>query len=197
MEAPPSFIEDHESLQDHDDSGPSQSNTEEETADQPTESTEEQGRDENGIACRSTESNESNRHGVEAIPAGPSMLADRGSNAALLEDNLGRGQRDKKTPRHLEDYLCYAARSKDPPSSNPLQKVSSEKPYPVANYITCATFSAAHKNFLAAITNIVEPRYFHEALKDVKWTEAMAKEIEALEINKTWIIEDLPPTRNS
>ena len=79
--------------------------------------------------------------------------------------------------------LCY--RYKRPLSSNPLQKVSLGKPYPVANYITCAKFSTAHKNYLAAITKIVKPRYFYEAVKDVKWREAMAKEIEALEINKT------------
>ena len=52
-----------------------------------------------------------------------------------------------------------------------------------------------HKNYLAAITKIMEPRYFHEAVKDVKWREAMAKEIEALEINKTWTVEDLPPNK--
>jgi len=43
---------------------------------------------------------------------------------------------------------------------NPLQNVSSGKAYPVANYITYAKFSTAHKNYLAAITKIVEPRYF-------------------------------------
>jgi len=41
----------------------------------------------------------------------------------------------------------------------------------------------------------VEPRFFHEAIKDPKRREARAKEIEALELNHTWSIVDLPPSR--
>jgi len=59
--------------------------------------------------------------------------------------------------------------------------------------VTYANFSNAHKNYLAAITKIVEPRYFHEAVKDKHWGEAMAKETETLELNKTWTIANLPP----
>ena len=68
----------------------------------------------------------------------------------------------------------------------------SGKPYPIINYVTCDNFSNAHINYLAAITKVVEPRYFHEAVKDVKWRDAMAKEIKALEMNETWTIVDLP-----
>jgi len=82
---------------------------------------------------------------------------------------------------------------KRPPSSSPLQKFSSGKPYPIANYVTYAKLSNAYRNYLATITKVVEPRYFHEAVYDVKCREAMEKEIEALELNKTWTIEDLPP----
>ena len=58
-------------------------------------------------------------------------------------------------------------------------------------------FSNAHRNYLVAITKIVEPRYFHEAVKKEKLREAMAKETEALELNKTWTVEELPPQRSS
>jgi len=46
---------------------------------------------------------------------------------------------------------------------------------------------------LAAITKVVEPRFFHEAIQDPNWREAMNKEIDALELNDTWTIEELPP----
>jgi len=45
---------------------------------------------------------------------------------------------------------------------------------------------------LVAITKIVEPSSFHEAVKDPSWWEAMAAEIKALELNKTWTIVNLP-----
>jgi len=35
------------------------------------------------------------------------------------------------------------------------------------------------------------PDFFHEAVKNPKWREAMAKEIEALAENNTWSVEDL------
>ena len=83
------------------------------------------------------------------------------------------------------------------PSSyaNPNQKVSLGKPYPIFNYITCNNFSDNHRHYLAAVTKIIEPRFFHEAVENPHWREAMAKEIEALELNKTWTIVDLPPGR--
>ena len=106
----------------------------------------------------------------------------------------GAKKRAYKTPTHLQDYICNTARPIHPSSTaSPIQKVSSGKPYPITNYVTCHNFSEAHKCYLAAITKIVEPKFFHEAVKDPKWREAMAKEIEALELNHTWSIIDLPP----
>jgi len=74
-----------------------------------------------------------------------------------------------------------------------LPKVSSGKPYPIAYYVTCDKFSTTHRNYLAAISKIIEPRFFHEAVQDPKWREAIANEIQALEENHTWSVEILPP----
>ena len=46
---------------------------------------------------------------------------------------------------------------------------------------------------MAAIAKIVEPIFFHEAVKDSHWKDAMIKEIDALEKNNTWSVVDLPP----
>ena len=116
---------------------------------------------------------------------------DRGSNPQA--PNTGREKRITRPPSHLADYLCYTTRPMDPSSTaHPPKKVSSGKSYPIANYVTCKRFSENHKSYMAAITKIIEPRYFHEAVKDPKWREAMSKEIEALELNNTWTLAELP-----
>ncbi|GJV47192.1 putative RNA-directed DNA polymerase [Tanacetum coccineum] len=53
------------------------------------------------------------------------------------------------------------------------------------------------ENFVYTISlnKIHEPSTFVEVVKDSRWVEAMNQEIEALNINKTWIINDLPEGR--
>jgi len=82
---------------------------------------------------------------------------------------------------------------KDPPLASSPPNGSSGNPYPLVHYITCNNFSASHRAFLATITKIVEPRHYQEAVKDPRWRQAMTEEINALEENQTWTIEDLPP----
>jgi len=90
-------------------------------------------------------------------------------------------------------YLLHHSVSSPPSTASPIQKVSLGKSYPIANYVTCDNFSNTRKCYLATITKVVEPRFYHEVVKHPKWQEAMAKEIEALELNQTWSVVDLPP----
>ncbi|GAA0167596.1 transmembrane signal receptor [Lithospermum erythrorhizon] len=64
--------------------------------------------------------------------------------------------------------------------------------YPITNSVNCNRFSAGHRSFLAALTAGTEPRSFKEAMKFPQWREAMKKEIEALEDNRTWSVVLLP-----
>ena len=100
-----------------------------------------------------------------------------------------REKQARKMPSHLQDYVCFSARPQDPSLSlsanHPSPKVSSGKPYSIANYITYHKFSSSHRAYLTTIAKIVEPRFFHEAVKDSHWKDAMIKEIEALEKNNT------------
>jgi len=45
---------------------------------------------------------------------------------------------------------------------------------------------------LATITKSVEPKHFKEAVQIKVWNDAMIKEVDALEINKTWDLVELP-----
>jgi len=100
--------------------------------------------------------------------------------------------RARRPPAHLGDYICYNTRCKEPLSlAARLQNESSSTSYPIANYVVCTNFSVTHKQFLTAVTKVIESRYYHEAAKDPRWRDAMADEIRALEQNGTWILQDL------
>ena len=123
---------------------------------------------------------------AEHGPPPPQPTADSGSNTL-------RSSRSRRPPTHLDDYVCYNTRSRDPLSlAHQLQKDSSGTPYPIANYVTSANFSVTYHNFLATIMKVTKPRYYHEAVKDSRWRVVMEEEIRALEKNQTWILQDLP-----
>ncbi|KAJ3704139.1 hypothetical protein LUZ61_007844 [Rhynchospora tenuis] len=112
-----------------------------------------------------------------------------GLNAPSSDLNLSK--RSRQPPVRLQDYICYTARC-DPSYAHPTSTTTSSTPYPIAHYVNCDRFSLAHKTFLAAVTSKKEPEHFREAMRDRKWREAMQTEINALERNNTWTIEDLP-----
>lgn len=64
--------------------------------------------------------------------------------------------------------------------------------YPLVNFVNYNKFSSPYVKFLAAITSGHEPTRFSEAISDPNWSEAMRKEIEALEKNGTYVLVDLP-----
>ena len=49
-----------------------------------------------------------------------------------------------------------------------------------------------HRNFPIALTAVREPMCYSKAVKDKYWRDAMHREIEDLENNETWVVEDLP-----
>ena len=80
---------------------------------------------------------------------------DRGSRPAPIEEASSRTQCARRAPNHLQDYVCYIAQPKDLAFVYPLHKVSSGKPHPIANYVSCENFSDVHRNFLAAIIKVI------------------------------------------
>ena len=54
-----------------------------------------------------------------------------------------------------------------------------------------------YKNFIAAVISGKEPRSFKEAMKDEGWRKSMKHEIQALEKNGTWTMENLPPGKRA
>lgn len=69
--------------------------------------------------------------------------------------------------------------------------------YPIRNYVGCTRFSATNRAYLAAITTAVEPKTFKQAMQTKVWKNAMGSEVDALEENGTWAMEDLPPGKQA
>ncbi|KAJ4812357.1 Retroelement pol polyprotein-like [Rhynchospora pubera] len=130
------------------------------------------------------------------LSAGGTRQDAPGQSASPSSDLNGRVQRSRKPPSHLQDYICYTAFC-DPSKAHPTPVDSSGSLYPITHYVNCNKFSMAHRIFLAAVTAGKEPRHFGEAMKDKHWRDAMQTEIDALERNGTWTIEDLPPTKTA
>ena len=51
--------------------------------------------------------------------------------------------------------------------------------------------------FLVAIDAEYELTTYFEAVKDARWQEAMQQEIQGLETNGTWVIEELPTNKKA
>lgn len=109
---------------------------------------------------------------------------------SLQHNEPVREKRNKTQPKHFGDYFVQLPPSVDHAQSPPNQDSSTV--HPLANFVSYKNFSESHKVFLAAIDSNDEPKYFHQAIKDDRWKEAMKKEIRALEENDTWVLEELP-----
>lgn len=110
-----------------------------------------------------------------------------------------RSTRARKFPSHLQEFICQQASSS--PHSEELTKQqvtpSSGKPFPLEATISYHKLSHPHKAFAIFITAQTEPKTFEEAIQSHEWCDAMKAEINALELNETWVIVDLPPGKDA
>ena len=67
--------------------------------------------------------------------------------------------------------------------------------YPLSDYIDTSHLSPSYANFCSLVTSIPEPRFYHKAVKDPIWQEAINAEIDALVSNNTWTLTPLPSNK--
>ena len=92
--------------------------------------------------------------------------------------------RPRHVPAYLQDYHCNWASSFPPPNSGTL--------YPIDKTLTYSHLSPTHKAYTLAISTLVEPKFYHEAVCSPHWCGAMDKELAAFEANHTWVLTTLP-----
>ncbi|XP_010412651.1 PREDICTED: uncharacterized protein LOC104698984 [Camelina sativa] len=99
----------------------------------------------------------------------------------------------------LQDYVLYNAThtpSHHALPGSPTQSstlVQGTSPYPLTDFVSDENFSPSHHAYLAVITANTEPKHFKEAVKIKVWNDAVVKEVDALELLRTWDVCDLPP----
>ena len=101
---------------------------------------------------------------------------------------LRRSNRPTKTPSYLAAYHCNQVSS----VALPISSISGTS-HPLHSCISYTNLSLSYKSFCCAISSITEPAFYHQAVGNPKWQDAMDAEIKALEANNTWTITSLPP----
>lgn len=102
---------------------------------------------------------------------------------------FGRGLRTKNIPTKLHDYVLNTI--------IPVAASYTKTPYSLEFYVDCSRFSEGHRHFLAAITSMIEPTSYRQAILDKLWRDSIQDEYVALEDNETWIVVDLPPGKHA
>ncbi|KAK9125652.1 hypothetical protein Scep_014498 [Stephania cephalantha] len=106
-----------------------------------------------------------------------------------------RSTRIKNPPGWLNDFVTNVIIPTNISSS--FSHSSSVFDPPTFPYIISPHMSDHYKVFFAAVSMVKEPSSFQQAQKDPIWVDAMNKELQALELNETWILTDLPSDKKA
>ena len=109
----------------------------------------------------------------------PLVLPDQPTSLSTFDQpvTLRKSTRVNHKPAYLDAYKC--------------NQVSSTA-HPLSSYLSSYRLSSKHLHFYNMISSIEEPKFYHQAVTNSKWREAIAVEISALEANHTWVLTPLP-----
>ncbi|CAA7023550.1 unnamed protein product [Microthlaspi erraticum] len=117
-----------------------------------------------------------------------------------LLNNMSRPKRVPKAPGYLSEYHCsftQTSRSLATPFDiPPSESIPSTTVYPLSNVLTYSALAPLYQSYVFSYSLETEPTTFKQAMTSPHFRHAMNEELEAMEINRTWTIESLPPGKN-
>ena len=127
----------------------------------------------------------------------PANSVDSSSSPLPPNPPLRKSARVSKPLTYLQDYKCSNVTCDDHALSTFSNKsgsapITSDTKYPLSQYLDSSKLSSSYSLYCSLIAAIPEPKFYHEAIKDPKWQDAMTAEINALESNNTWTLTPLP-----
>ncbi|XP_061373503.1 uncharacterized protein LOC133315841 [Gastrolobium bilobum] len=105
-------------------------------------------------------------------------------------DHPRRSTRQRTQPHYLRDYHCSL--------SNAMvhQMSSGTTSFPVSHVISYNRCSPNFTRFCLSTMIHTEPKTYAQASKHPSWQQEMTNELQALELNKTWSMVDIPPDKH-
>jgi hypothetical protein len=149
--------------------------------------------DENNLAASIPPSNLSSPSGsptrnTSIVSSPGSPLSPPSTSSSLpLPQPVRHSTRIINRPSYLQDYHCnYTS------CTNPSSGINTAITYPLSSVLSYNNCSSSYKNFCLSVITNPEPKTFIQASKHECWQNAMKAELDALSLNKTWTIVDLP-----
>ncbi|XP_049398958.1 uncharacterized protein LOC125862879 [Solanum stenotomum] len=105
------------------------------------------------------------------VPVYPALSLDPASLNSEFASDCRRSTRQKHNPIWMKDFVSLSMNMKIP--------------YPLCNSMSYDHLSPIYQSYLAATSVDKEPDSYCEAVKDIRWVDAMKAEIQALESNDT------------
>lgn len=111
-----------------------------------------------------------------------------------------RPKRHTRAPGYLSQYHCALARSnlELKPSSSSLDSNPDTTPvsYPLSSVLTYSKLQSLYKSYVLSYSIETEPKSFKEVMLSPNFRKATNEELQAMEANKIWTVESLPPGKN-
>jgi hypothetical protein len=112
------------------------------------------------------------------------LIENENNNEEIQEEENDEGEIEPIEPRRSTQTLH--------PSIRLCNHVAYKVKYLIQNFLSYQHVMPEYKAFLTVISKEIELNNYQEAITNPTWCKAMQEEIKALEINKTWIIIQLP-----